>query len=112
MIRRPPRSTLFPYTTLFRSARLEHEMSDRVGLGQGRQSRTVNDLQLRKLDGEQRDYEHGQCGRGRQTQGPARLRSHAAELKRKFAHAGCGPRRTNVCSLRTSSIAIGIKSAL
>src|SRR2546422_4817962 len=25
MIRRPPRSTLFPYTTLFRSERLEHE---------------------------------------------------------------------------------------
>src|SRR3712207_8646866 len=24
MIRRPPRSTLFPYTTLFRSLRLEH----------------------------------------------------------------------------------------
>src|SRR3712207_8021571 len=24
MIRRPPRSTLFPYTTLFRSPRLEH----------------------------------------------------------------------------------------
>src|SRR3712207_7716893 len=28
MIRRPPRSTLFPYTTLFRSAR-----PDRVGVG-------------------------------------------------------------------------------
>src|SRR2546422_5960795 len=25
MIRRPPRSTLFPYTTLFRSDELEHE---------------------------------------------------------------------------------------
>src|SRR3712207_7304747 len=25
MIRRPPRSTLFPYTTLFRSARVRHE---------------------------------------------------------------------------------------
>src|SRR3712207_9460565 len=29
MIRRPPRSTLFPYTTLFRS----HDRRDRVGLG-------------------------------------------------------------------------------
>src|SRR3712207_7330131 len=27
MIRRPPRSTLFPYTTLFRSARLARERS-------------------------------------------------------------------------------------
>src|SRR5258706_14284861 len=26
MIRRPPRSTLFPYTTLFRSVRYQHEM--------------------------------------------------------------------------------------
>src|SRR2546426_11881185 len=28
MIRRPPRSTLFPYTTLFRSLRLRHEALD------------------------------------------------------------------------------------
>src|SRR2546426_2180892 len=26
MIRRPPRSTLFPYTTLFRSPKLKHEL--------------------------------------------------------------------------------------
>src|SRR3989454_12813277 len=31
MIRRPPRSTLFPYTTLFRSPWIE--MSDRTGTG-------------------------------------------------------------------------------
>src|SRR2546426_3991595 len=31
MIRRPPRSTLFPYTTLFRSLRLRH----RQGAGRG-----------------------------------------------------------------------------
>src|SRR5438067_9995901 len=31
MIRRPPRSTLFPYTTLFRSrARLQHHQADPV----------------------------------------------------------------------------------
>src|SRR3989442_6635571 len=29
MIRRPPRSTLFPYTTLFRSAEEAHGLSDR-----------------------------------------------------------------------------------
>src|SRR5437763_9788465 len=29
MIRRPPRSTLFPYTTLFRSQRVAHEPPDR-----------------------------------------------------------------------------------
>src|SRR3712207_8368139 len=34
MIRRPPRSTLFPYTTLFRSGvvrAVEHEVADREG---------------------------------------------------------------------------------
>src|SRR3712207_7273723 len=30
MIRRPPRSTLFPYTTLFRSLRLEYRIVNRV----------------------------------------------------------------------------------
>src|SRR2546426_9008056 len=31
MIRRPPRSTLFPYTTLFRSVRAAAEESDELG---------------------------------------------------------------------------------
>src|SRR3712207_7493033 len=31
MIRRPPRSTLFPYTTLFRSPRLSHLFEERFG---------------------------------------------------------------------------------
>src|SRR5256885_11088030 len=30
MIRRPPRSTLFPYTTLFRSHELTHGLSNRL----------------------------------------------------------------------------------
>src|SRR3712207_8264876 len=33
MIRRPPRSTLFPYTTLFRSVRREDARLDRVEAG-------------------------------------------------------------------------------
>src|SRR3712207_8096236 len=33
MIRRPPRSTLFPYTTLFRSGHAIYLSSDLVGLG-------------------------------------------------------------------------------
>src|SRR5256886_16130709 len=33
MIRRPPRSTLFPYTTLFRSPVPERELAQRAGLG-------------------------------------------------------------------------------
>src|SRR5256885_16819679 len=35
MIRRPPRSTLFPYTTLFRSTRLETRRSMRQGDSSG-----------------------------------------------------------------------------
>src|SRR3712207_8137774 len=31
MIRRPPRSTLFPYTTLFRSGRARGGRADRIG---------------------------------------------------------------------------------
>src|SRR5256885_13111419 len=43
MIRRPPRSTLFPYTTLFRSQRLR--FMDNVGLGYlslGRSAKTLS----------------------------------------------------------------------
>src|SRR5260370_15565174 len=35
MIRRPPRSTLFPYTTLFRSLEVAQEMCDRISIIQG-----------------------------------------------------------------------------
>src|SRR5258707_4242257 len=34
MIRRPPRSTLFPYTTLFRSRKAVDQRADRVAFGQ------------------------------------------------------------------------------
>src|SRR3712207_7341924 len=37
MIRRPPRSTLFPYTTLFRSVRRAGLRARRVGAGAGDQ---------------------------------------------------------------------------
>src|SRR3712207_8373507 len=39
MIRRPPRSTLFPYTTLFRSLRSYREHMTNVGAGAGRKTR-------------------------------------------------------------------------
>src|SRR6266705_5695598 len=35
MIRRPPRSTLFPYTTLFRSGRGQRHLGDRSPLERG-----------------------------------------------------------------------------
>src|SRR3989449_7466531 len=50
MIRRPPRSTLFPYTTLFRSlggARGAEQRLRRVGVGQGAGER-ADDLQVQR----------------------------------------------------------------
>src|SRR3712207_7622164 len=49
MIRRPPRSTLFPYTTLFRSvgqrATREHEQLEHVVEGRGVRAAGANDGQ-------------------------------------------------------------------
>src|SRR5258708_27440902 len=36
MIRRPPRSTLFPYTTLFRSKLVPHDVGTRIKHGKAR----------------------------------------------------------------------------
>src|SRR3712207_7934977 len=55
MIRRPPRSTLFPYTTLFRSAasvlgdRAEHRARDPAGLPGGRARRDPLEPSWRRL---------------------------------------------------------------
>src|SRR5437773_8869817 len=50
MIRRPPRSTLFPYTTLFRSARA-HVLDDRVERGEDRPADRGRALQAQPVDG-------------------------------------------------------------
>src|SRR2546429_2798636 len=55
MIRRPPRSTLFPYTTLFRSAfgaLLLGHYGGRELLYAGKVGAGFNDDTLRRLDGE------------------------------------------------------------
>src|SRR3712207_8144028 len=58
MIRRPPRSTLFPYTTLFRSVDAE-----------GRRVVDADDLRVRHVLGEEvapeavRDHHDARCGR-------------------------------------------------
>src|SRR5689334_24668361 len=59
MIRRPPRSTLFPYTTLFRSAILAKDLRD---LNQHKISGTITQLFYRQskphLDNGARSEEH------------------------------------------------------
>src|SRR3989454_6652611 len=57
MIRRPPRSTLFPYTTLFRSRRrhLQHRQSlDQWGAGPGDRGPEPDDRHPRRRAGDQR----------------------------------------------------------
>src|SRR2546425_4794907 len=66
MIRRPPRSTLFPYTTLFRSVRvrrMRHEAVDPV-------------VARRELSRSLRPDQGGEAGRGR-----GRSEEHTSELQ-------------------------------
>src|SRR5438270_9880176 len=46
MIRRPPRSTLFPYTTLFRSLRRQHQSRRSATAGDAPASHTGGDVRL------------------------------------------------------------------
>src|SRR2546427_12223411 len=52
MIRRPPRSTLFPYTTLFRSVnRVRHRCPPQRRLLQASVDHVSETVQVRRLDG-------------------------------------------------------------
>src|SRR3712207_8593725 len=50
MIRRPPRSTLFPYTTLFRSVGVEHERAGEAGALAHAAGELVGHLVVRALE--------------------------------------------------------------
>src|SRR5436309_11750560 len=54
MIRRPPRSTLFPYTTLFRSSRARQRIPDEAGKGPsgnlGRRDRKRASFRIRRRE--------------------------------------------------------------
>src|SRR2546429_9018072 len=60
MIRRPPRSTLFPYTTLFRS-HLSQAAARRAGLGRSLSTTTI----CHRPFGEARDQAQESLGMGR-----------------------------------------------
>src|SRR3712207_8815407 len=64
MIRRPPRSTLFPYTTLFRSTQHGRRRRRPVRLGGGHLGRPVLGQALLQRDG-----------------GPGRSEEHTSELQ-------------------------------
>src|SRR5689334_24411993 len=81
MIRRPPRSTLFPYTTLFRS----RVVAD-VGAGVRRQLRTVEDAVVRvdaRVAGADQDMRHE-----RDVGDLERSEEHTSELQSQF-HLVC-----------------------
>src|SRR5687768_17773299 len=74
MIRRPPRSTLFPYTTLFRSHRIvvgQHRAAVRSGSGDDRARR------VRRC-----------CGPRRSGSGRTRSEEHTSELQSRL-HLVC-----------------------
>src|SRR3989441_6133832 len=77
MIRRPPRSTLFPYTTLFRSFRLLIQHLSQT-TGRKPSDLTLDDLQakaiMRFLDSIERD-------RGNSVQTRNRSEEHTSELQ-------------------------------
>src|SRR5687768_17741077 len=77
MIRRPPRSTLFPYTTLFRSARRRAAVAAagrRYGAIDGSRCRNLRDRRARATDpGESR---------------PLRSEEHTSELQSRL-HLVC-----------------------
>src|SRR2546430_12159440 len=84
MIRRPPRSTLFPYTTLFRSRdrltrRCRAELALTKALGEPQLGATEH-----HLPGEQHcdDLEHvGDAAGGKRQRGNERSEEHTSELQ-------------------------------
>src|SRR5258708_9317295 len=90
MIRRPPRSTLFPYTTLFRSR------ADRIGLGHAHIGE--EDLVLDVLAGQRDDRPH-QLDRSEEhtseLQSPDHLVCRLLLVKKKKYHL-CFPRSTSI----------------
>src|SRR5256885_3857402 len=85
MIRRPPRSTLFPYTTLFRSdgahdVRLRRSCARQIG---GRRRPTVAELLRlrRRLEGFRGEGSRGGRAARRRRHGERRSEEHTSELQ-------------------------------
>src|SRR3712207_9164856 len=93
MIRRPPRSTLFPYTTLFRSAlappHLAADLDDLPGAGDrlvvGHAVEALDDLWPRRAEAEDRppagERVEPRGGHRGQRRGAARSEEHTSELQ-------------------------------
>src|SRR2546430_10026213 len=78
MIRRPPRSTLFPYTTLFRS---QHRVGDVLGLGEALQVGAGEHLVLHLLRQRAPDVGLGVAGAHGVDVDVRRSEEHTSELQ-------------------------------
>src|SRR3712207_8721844 len=76
MIRRPPRSTLFPYTTLFRSGNVPAGMIREHGAARSASPRRTTTVRLRVAAIGERDSEGGACADRKST----RLNSSHANI--------------------------------
>src|SRR3712207_6912199 len=80
MIRRPPRSTLFPYTTLFRSHR-PVELWDQGGAPQSRDGPAFLEPAVRRRSGHRRLPARSMLALGRHAQRGERSEEHTSELQ-------------------------------
>src|SRR5205807_7955445 len=99
MIRRPPRSTLFPYTTLFRSSALQHRAP-------GRPPRRLPDPRARRQRSEEHTSElQSPCNlvcrlllekkkKIKQTHTPLQDKDRTQSLTTLSTHCPCTPIRT------------------
>src|SRR3712207_8813723 len=86
MIRRPPRSTLFPYTTLFRS-RTRDERSAQAGGARAREVVVVRRDHHRLVGLEPEQLDGVQVALGQRLVGPARLGGDRKSTRLNSSHA-------------------------
>src|SRR3712207_7873269 len=80
MIRRPPRSTLFPYTTLFRSVD-DVERIDDVALRLRHLVAVLVGDDRRQIDGAKRHFPHEVHAEHHHARDPERSEEHTSELQ-------------------------------
>src|SRR5256885_2751683 len=83
MIRRPPRSTLFPYTTLFRSGQIDDQPVGRL-ISRRRPGRGEPEIEVGEagLEAGRRRGQEPAAGRlGRKGEGAVRSEEHTSELQ-------------------------------
>src|SRR2546430_12480956 len=81
MIRRPPRSTLFPYTTLFRSDVELHRGLANVKIDLARRAADVAEIRIRHLAGTIHDAAHDRDLDAFEIEERARSEEHTSELQ-------------------------------